>query len=247
MWTTRIALKPLFTIRNSIDLAVEAQKLAKKYDNKGKWDAVLSLSEMEPFFDELECIRNSLLNENIHTGKLNKHREPTILAAVDASTKIGRGIVFFDSHGVPFQIHFIIPNHDEKKKCAFYCEVLVILEALQRANIKGVTVRLVSDCVPAIVCVLKGYSRNKEACDLIKMIYELLWSHDSSLELRWVAGKMQVADDVSRAMGINDDKLKESLKALKEELNLPPPKGRFNRGGKDHEFEDNDEEDVKNK
>jgi len=241
MWTTRIALKRLFEIRDSIDVASEAQKMAKQNETKGKWDAKLTRKEMEIVLDRLEAIRQGLINEGIHTGKLPARREPAVLAAVDAAQKFGRGIVFIDTWGNIIQSHWIRPTINEKidqtKLCAFYLEILVMLEAIQRAEVTDVTLRFVSDCVPAILCVLRGYSRNKEACDLIEEIYKTLRKTQCELELRWAPGIVMVADETSRSKGTEAWKLPICFRVLWADLQLPRPKGRFYKGV-DHEFSD---------
>lgn len=240
MWTTRIALRPLFEIRDSIELASEAQSLAKRYENCGKWDAKLTSCDVEKIVNRLEKIRRILCDETIHTGKIPPKQEPAILAAVDAAQKFGRGIVFLDTNGDVIQWHWIKPTINDKMDqttlCAFYLEILIILEAIQRAEARDVTLRFLSDCVPAILCVMRGYSRNKDACDLIEQIYKLLWQTNCQLELRWAPGSVMVADEPSRVLPFQWWKVPICFRILWADLELPRPRGRFYRGV-DHEFQ----------
>ena len=91
----------------------------------------------------------------------------------------------------------------------------------------------------AIVCILKGYSRNNEACDIIENIYELLERTGATLEMRWIAGVSNVADQPSRLDGLEEARRGETWIALKGDMALPRPKGRQVREGeaRDPEFD----------
>ena len=104
---------------------------------------------------------------------------------------------------------------------------------------RGDKVRCASDCVGAIVCILKGYSRNNEACDIIENIYELLERTGATLEMRWIAGVLNVADQPSRLEGLEEARRVETWIALKGDMALPRPKGRQVREGeaRDPEFD----------
>lgn len=251
MWTTRIALEPLFKIRKEMSIASAAQVLARRHENDGKWDKVLDAGTMEIHWPLLEQIRKNIVTQGTHKRRYVEPQEPRVWGAVDASTKMGRGIFFYKVTAYEVDIgwrYWIRPTEEEKKKCAFVMEVKVILEALERTLQKGhnhgATMRFVSDCVGAIVCILKGYSRNAEACDMIETIYGMLENTGSTLELRWVKGIVQVADDTSRGKGYDSTKARESWEALQRDLRLPRPKGRFWKG-EDDQFEGGYDEEKK--
>jgi len=135
MYTTRIGLNKLYVIKGKIDLANKAQKLADKHKNDLHWDTVLRHDEIEEeMWKTLEEIREALIAETMHIQPLREKKRPTIFAAVEASTGQGRGMVFLDHQGKVLHTVWIRNSNDEAAKCAFYLEILVILEAIDRAN-----------------------------------------------------------------------------------------------------------------
>jgi len=180
-------------------------------------------------------------------GKWRPAEQPNVWVAVDACTSVGRGVVWYDHNGEPLKFRDVrgeeaqalfIPNTEEEKKdYAFILETKIVLEMLEATDLRKTraadgtkrraVVRCVSDCVGAIICIMKGYSRNKKACDIIRRIHELLKKHDAVLEMRWVAGTKMVADQASRKEGLEDDRIRESWEALQSKsMILPKPKAR---------------------
>jgi len=283
MWVTRIAVKPLFTIEDEIELATKAQHLADKYKEDGKWDHILTELEMKTMWNTLEIIRETLRTQGnfktnpqaVHKGKVKIGGLPTIWIAVDAAKTEGRGVVFLNARGEAMTRLWIKNTEEEEQMCAFVLETKVILEAVERINLKDLgapeqpfmeratadevpetpeikekqIIRVVSDCVGAIICVIKGYSRNKKAREYIRKLYQLLDKYGHILELRWVRGVGQVADYASRGFASrngrkpdetekeNETRRKESWEALNKEMKLPRPVGRFFKGV-DHEMTD---------
>jgi len=181
-------------------------------------------------------------------GKLRPTEEPNVWVAVDACTSTGRGVVWYDGEtGRPKKLTKFIPNTvADKMDYAFILETTIILEMLEATDLRPQTgadgvvrrtvVRCVSDCVGAIVCVMKGYSRNNRACAIIRTIHELLEKHDAVLELRWVAGLSMVADQTSRKEELDEDRIKASWEALKMKK-LMLPKGKARGDSNDVEFQ----------
>ena len=164
MWKTRIAGDPLFTMRKEIELV----KWACDRTSRADWDKVISNEDMRDHWSVLEKMREKIKVPDFNTGKPRKRVAPTIWAAVDACTSSGRGVMFFDQKGVVVNEAWIGNTETEKQDYAFILETRVILEMLQSCDLrKRKTIGCVSDCVPAILCVTKGYSRNGRACDII--------------------------------------------------------------------------------
>ena len=239
MWRTRIDMVPLFAIRGQMEMVKQAQAWAIKYAKGNHWDHFLDTEEIKGLW---ECLGRT--REELRKGEFNQTRwiepaAPTVWVAVDACTSIGRGIVFLNERGEAFLRIFIRNTSEEiSEDCAFLLEVKVILEMLERAELpRGTTIRCVSDCVGAILCVMKGYSRSPKACDMIEKMYDILWTTESVLQLRWVAGVYMVADNTSRGTSIEEHRRAESWRVLQErEIQLPRPKGRLYKGG--NEFGD---------
>ena len=248
MWRVRIAGQPLYRIRREIDMVKCAQSVAKANPNeKGKgWDTMMPDERMKELWGRLEVVREWIKDESFHEGMIEPDSEPTIFTAVDACTTCGRGAVRFDKEGQVTGEMWIAeegmgPEGDRRStKCAFVLETRVVLESLKATRLmRGDKVRCASDCVGAIVCILKGYSRNSEACDIIEEIYDLLEKSGTTLEMRWIAGILNIADQPSRLEELEEARRVATWEALKGEMALPRPKGRQVQVGetRDPEFE----------
>ena len=204
------------------------------------------MREKKELWGHLEVVREWIKDESFHEGMIEPDSEPTIFTAVDACTTCGRVAVWFDQEGQVTGEMWIAeesmgPEGDRRStKCAFVLETKVVLESLKATRLmRGDKVRCASDCVGAIVCILKGYSRNSEACDIIEEIYDLLEKSGTTLEMRWIAGILNIADQPSRLEELEEARRVATWEALKGEMALPRPKGRQVQVGetRDPEFE----------
>jgi len=218
---------------------------------------VEGMDSLRDIWQLLEDMRREIIGEEFirdekfggegvfNEGRWRQTEEPNVWVAVDACTTTGRGVVWYDeSTGRPRREAgredpglFIKNTLADTMEFAFVLETLVVLEMLRATDlssrrgaggaVRRTVVRCVSDCAGAVVCIRKGYSRNKRACAIIREIYELLERHDAVLEMRWVPGIENVADQTSREQGLEDSRITASWEALKvKTLKLPKPKAR---------------------
>ena len=155
------------------------------------------------------------------TATCQKPKIVTVFVAVDACTSTGRGILRYDNEGQVYQEIFY-PNG--VRDISFILETQIICEMLEslcecrhgaRCTFqRGQAIRCASDCVAAIYCVLKFYSRNAKACDLLKAAWEWLQRHESELQMRFVQGISMAADQTSRLEPLVPKKIIESWERL---------------------------------
>ena len=267
VWKTRIAGSLLYTIEEQLEAVKKATGHAKgtHWDSvkqktvKNNWDTVIEDVDTTIGWEVLEEMRRLIIGEEFtrdedygpegvfNRGKWRPTEEPNVWVAVDASTSLGRGVVWYNMTGQPIRFRgdngrmttamYIENTEEEKGDYAFILETRVVLEMLKATDLRWkataegtarrTVVRCASDCVGAIVCILKGYSRNTRACAIIREIHELLAKFDAVLEMRWVPGTSMVADQASRKEGLEEERIRATWEGLRTTtIQLPKPKAR---------------------
>lgn len=243
VWKTRIAMKPLFIIREFIELTKE---MGKKNKRRKNWDEKVEMSTFEKIKDLLNDLWKFISTKQEWTASRIEDRPPTVFVVVDACTSTGRGIVRYDGRGEVLQEIFHPNGVDD---ISFILETQVIYEMLLslcecqqgRPNqpctfLKGQVIRCGSDCVAAIYCIVKFYSRNPKACDIVKLAWEWLQRHDGELQMRFVQGIMMAADQTSRLETLDAMKVKASWERL-QMTTMEMPKKKARNDGSDPEYE----------
>ena len=158
----------------------------------------------------------------------------TIRGAVDAAQSTGKGGLFFTEEGGHFGTWFV-ENESGTKNSAFHLELQAIeLGCMQAVQGRGTDeikrVILGTDCQPARSSVTNGYSRSMEAVHRIKNIWNLKRTFNFSLELRWLPGKDNAADPISRRLPIDPERNINTFDILIQNVDLSKSSRMFELG-----------------